>query len=92
MKDYGIGINAEDQRNLFKPYFRATDTTSREMNASSHGLGLSICKMISVALNGDLKVESELRVGTKFTFTFDAEKIIENVSRVESSNSNVNIQ
>ena len=58
--DQGIGMNEEDVSNLFQPYFKTTDGKSKEMNASSHGLGLSICKKISKALGGDLKVESTL--------------------------------
>jgi signal transduction histidine kinase len=63
-------------KNLFKPYFKTTDALSREMNTSSHGLGLNICKKIAYGLNGDLHVESEIRTGTKFTFNFDAEVIV----------------
>ena len=52
VKDRGIGMSESDVKNLFKPYFRTSDTKSKGMNASSHGLGLSICHKICVALGG----------------------------------------
>ena len=52
--DYGIGISEEDGRKLFKDYFRSADPMSRARNASSHGLGLSICSKIAKSLNGEL--------------------------------------
>ena len=47
MRDYGIGMNEEDMKNLFKPYFKTTDETSKKVNSKSHGLGLSICHEIA---------------------------------------------
>jgi signal transduction histidine kinase len=29
VEDNGIGINSNDQKNLFKPYFKTTDLTSK---------------------------------------------------------------
>ena len=54
VEDQGIGIKEEDQKNLFEPYFRTTDPRNREMNANSHGLGLSICYGIIKGLGGNL--------------------------------------
>jgi signal transduction histidine kinase len=42
--DEGIGISAEDRRQLFQMYFKSNDLISQRMNKGSHGLGLSICK------------------------------------------------
>ena len=47
-----------DLKNLFKPFFKTSDQNSRERNKQSHGLGLSICKMIAEKLNGDIDVFS----------------------------------
>jgi signal transduction histidine kinase len=47
VQDYGIGMNEEDIKNLFKPYFKTTDEKSRLLNSKSHGLGLSICNKIA---------------------------------------------
>lgn len=56
VRDYGIGMNSSDLSNLFKANFKTTDKKSKEMNSNSNGLGLSICKKISNALGGDIKV------------------------------------
>ena len=71
--DFGIGINQQDQKNLFKSYFKTTYQTSKFLNSKSHGLGLSICKNIAHALNGTIRVESLLVHGATFIFTFIAE-------------------
>jgi signal transduction histidine kinase len=72
--DFGIGINEQDQKNLFKSYFKTTDQTSKFLNSKSHGLGLSICRNIAHALNGSMSVENLLGNGATFIFTFIAEK------------------
>lgn len=43
---------------------------SLNKNKESHGLGLSICKKIAEKLDGDIKVESKLNVGSTFSFSF----------------------
>ena len=43
VKDNGIGLSEEDQKSLFKPYFKTTDKTSKQLNKNSYGLGLNIC-------------------------------------------------
>ncbi len=47
VRDYGIGMNEEDIKNLFRPYFKTTDEKSKKVNSKSHGLGLSICHKIA---------------------------------------------
>jgi two-component system sensor histidine kinase RstB len=56
--DDGVGMNEEDRKNLFKPYFKATDTASRQLNKHSYGLGLSICQKIANGLQGTIFVDS----------------------------------
>ena len=63
-------MSQEDVKNLFQPYFRTTDQTSLRMNKQSHGLGLSICKMIAEKLDGDIEVQSEREEGSTFIFSF----------------------
>lgn len=60
-KDTGQGINEEDMKNLFKPFF----TTKR----SGTGLGLAICKNIVEQHGGIIEVESESGVGSVFTIS-----------------------
>ena len=62
--DTGLGMSKEDVSHLFERFFRAQ---SSESLASGTGLGLSICKRIIDSHRGEIGVESEAGVGTKFT-------------------------
>lgn len=48
---------------------------SRSLNASSHGIGLSVCAQIAESLNGSLTCRSKLRKGTTITFEFGAKRV-----------------
>ena len=65
VKDYGIGIPLEEQRNLFQRFFRAKNA----MNIQGTGLGLSIVEKYLELLQGTITFESELNVGTTFYIT-----------------------
>lgn len=65
--DTGIGINPEDQKNLF----RIDEQTRRDgtANEKGTGLGLILCKEFIEKNNGVLWVEGEEGKGSRFSFT-----------------------
>ncbi len=62
VKDHGIGIPVDEQKNLFERFFRAKNV----LNIQGTGLGLSIVAKYVEVLNGTIKFESELNKGTIF--------------------------
>lgn len=69
VKDQGIGISDEAKRNLFKPFTQADNTITRKYGGT--GLGLSISSKLCQMMGGELKVESQLGIGSEFYFELD---------------------
>ena len=44
VRDRGVGIDAEDLKNVFEPFNRSSNPAIRQMNSTGNGIGLSICK------------------------------------------------
>lgn len=63
VRDYGIGIPAQDQPHMFDRFFRATNVT----NIQGTGLGLVIVKRYLDLMNGNIGFESKENEGTTFT-------------------------
>lgn len=66
VKDFGIGIPAEDQEHLFERFFRATNA----VNIQGTGLGLHIVGRYAELMDGVITVNSSEGKGTEFIITF----------------------
>lgn len=67
--DNGFGIEKKHIGRLFERFYRTDSSRSREIGGS--GLGLSIVKHILEAHNEHIYVESQVGVGSEFSFTIE---------------------
>ena len=68
VRDTGPGIPEDQFATIFKAY-RQLDRTASPSKVKGTGLGLAIASNLVQMMGGDIKVESELGVGTTFTVT-----------------------
>ena len=79
VRDTGIGIHKTDHDNIFKTFEKLP---SQHLNASGIGLGLPLAKSIVELHRSELKVESELDLGS--TFSFDLRVSMDQATAVKS--------
>ena len=65
--DTGIGMSAEEIEGLFVPFQQANPTMTRRYGGT--GLGLTICRSLAEALDGEIGVDSTPGQGSTFTLT-----------------------
>jgi PAS domain S-box-containing protein len=70
VRDEGIGIPAEAQKNLFDKFFRAKNAT----NIQGTGLGLNIVRRYVELLDGTIGFTSRENIGTTFSVEFPKTK------------------
>lgn len=63
VSDNGEGISLENQAKVFNMFYRASKSSS------GTGLGLYICKEMVVKLGGEIKLSSDLSIGTTIEIT-----------------------
>lgn len=67
--DNGIGIDNNNFNSIFQEFSQADTNTSRVYGGS--GLGLSITKKLLTLLGSEIELESEVGIGSKFSFVLD---------------------
>lgn len=71
VEDKGLGISKKDLPHIFEPFYRAASVVDEQIHGN--GLGLSLVKQTVEAHKGEIKVESELGRGSKFTISLGAQ-------------------
>jgi len=69
IEDTGSGIKEEDRLKIFDAYFKGSNSVS----TTGDGIGLYVAKENLKKINGQIDVESELGVGSKFTIRIPKE-------------------
>lgn len=75
--DTGIGITPDKLSKIFERFVKVNNF------AQGTGLGLSICKTIIERLGGEISVSSEIKKGTRFTFTLPLAAVYQNEEHQE---------
>ena len=73
IKDTGIGIAKDNQEKIFERFTKVADIKTKHYRGT--GLGLSIAFKLTQLLKGEIKVESELNVGTAFYLFLPLSKV-----------------
>ena len=88
VNDTGIGLSSDDQEKVFDAFFQAGNVLEGRQGGT--GLGLTICRDLVRGHGSDLHLESELGVGSRFSFSLPirsqrAEEIIAFENEVRTS-------
>ena len=83
--DTGPGIASEHLPRLTERFYRVDRSRSRESGGT--GLGLAIAKHVMQRHGGELKIESELGKGSRFTLIFPASRVVIGETRDSSVSS-----
>lgn len=70
VEDHGAGLDAEERRHVFEPFYRGKAAIANQIHGS--GLGLSLVKRIADAHGGRVEVTSEVGRGSTFTMCLPA--------------------
>lgn len=81
VRDTGIGIHRTDHKTIFKTFEKLP---SKQMNATGIGLGLPLAKRMVEMHRSELKLKSELDLGS--TFSFDLRVSLDQTRAIKSPN------
>ncbi|MCK8817873.1 PAS domain-containing sensor histidine kinase [Natroniella sulfidigena] len=73
VKDTGVGIPKDKQKNIFNRFGQADKSQAR--NSAGSGIGLSLVKLLVEMHGGEIYLEGEYGVGSEFIVELPAEKL-----------------
>lgn len=79
VEDVGIGISKEEMKFLFKSFSQVDGSITRRYGGT--GLGLSISQKLINLMGGEIKVESEKGIGSKFYFSIILEEAYNDLNK-----------
>lgn len=65
IRDQGMGIDASEQRAIFQKFVRGD--AAKKAGIKGTGIGLTMVKQISEAMGGEIRLQSQVDVGSTFT-------------------------
>jgi signal transduction histidine kinase len=84
--DTGIGIKQEDQEIIFDDFRQLDGSSTRHYGGT--GLGLGLCKKLAAALGGEIRVTSEVGVGSVFSLLLPVKSPAFGVEKYSSDQEN----
>src|SRR6266498_4301657 len=75
VSDTGVGIAREDQERIFEEFTQLASAAHSHFKGT--GLGLPLCRKLAELLGGQVDLESEVGVGSKFSLTLPARYVTE---------------
>jgi CheY-like chemotaxis protein len=81
VKDTGAGMTDEEKERLFERFAQASQRTFQEYGGS--GLGLVISKHLIELMGGKIEVNSQKWRGTKFTFTVNCQRVVQEAKKTK---------
>ena len=85
VEDHGSGINADERKHIFKPFYRGREAVAQQIHGS--GLGLNLVMRIVAAHSGHVVVQSEPGKGSTFILALPAASETESLSLAREATS-----
>jgi signal transduction histidine kinase len=65
VRDKGMGIDAMEQQSIFQRFVRGE--AAKKAGIKGTGIGLAMVRQITIAMGGEVRLQSEVGVGSTFT-------------------------